>query len=59
MSKPRVSYLSRHFQQVSEKHFKCHICRKKIHQDGLRAHMELKHGDLLHLKPNGDLEVRR
>ena len=55
----RVSYLARHFERIADRHYRCFICRKKVHQDGLRAHMEIKHGDLLHVKPNGWLEVRR
>jgi hypothetical protein len=57
--KPRVSYLSRHFEQVTDSHYRCYMCRKKIHRDGLRAHMELKHHELLHRKPSGVLEVLR
>jgi hypothetical protein len=55
----QVSYLKRHFERVSELHYRCFMCGKKVHKDGLRAHMERKHADLLHVKPNGDLEVRR
>ena len=43
----RVSYLARHFERVSELHYRCYMCGKKVHRDGIRAHMRHRHSELV------------
>lgn len=45
------SYLVRHFERVGAAHFKCHICGKRIHLDGLSAHMNARHSELVFRPP--------
>jgi Fe-S-cluster-containing dehydrogenase component len=51
------SYLVRHFERVSLHYYKCHICGKRVHLDGLRAHMNAKHWELVY-RPEAERNTR-